>query len=237
MDSAVTWLLTPLSGSAEHSIAGWTSWHARMMVLAWTILLPTGMFIARFYKIHPRQDWPTSLDSKFWWRTHVATQIAGVVVMCAGLGIAWGRGAGATEPARLHHALGWTVAAIAAIQVIAGAFRGTKGGPGMPETRGDHYDMTRRRLLFEWVHKHLGWLAVPTAAAATAIGLVMADAPRWMPVAIGLWWVCFLALFAVLQRAGWCVDTYQAIWGADAAHPGNQRRPIGLGVKRRTGGP
>ncbi len=66
MDAALAWLLTPLSGSTTHTIAVWTSWHGRMMVLAWTILLPSGMFVARFCKILPRQDWPTSLDSKIW---------------------------------------------------------------------------------------------------------------------------------------------------------------------------
>ena len=233
MDPVMTWLLTPMSGAATHSIAAWASWHARVMVLAWTILLPTGMFVARFCKVHPRQDWPNALDSTFWWRTHVGTQIAGVAAMVLGLGLAWGQGAGATAPALVHHWLGWSVAALAGMQVVGGVLRGTKGGPGAPSLRGDHYDMTPRRVLFEWLHKHLGWLALPLAAAATAIGLVLADAPRWMALAILLWWAGFLCLFVLLQRAGWCVDTYQAIWGNDPVHPGNLRPPIGFGVRRR----
>ena len=233
---ALDWLSMPLSGSPEHGIATWTAWHARAMVLAWTILLPAGMFIARFCKIHPRQGWPASLDSKFWWRTHVATQTVGVLAMSVGLALAWGQGAAATGPARLHHLLGWSVAAIAALQVTGGALRGTKGGPGAKTMRGDHYDMTPRRILFEWLHKSLGWVAVPLAVTASGIGLAMADAPRWMPLVIALWWIGYLSLFVILQRAGWCVDTYQAIWGNDPAHPGNQRRPIGLGVRRSNTG-
>ena len=223
-----------MSGAAEHSIASWTSWHARMMVLAWTILLPTGMFIARFCKILPGQDWPTRLDHALWWRTHVWMQSAGVLAMVCGLALAWNRGGGATSPAALHHTLGWVVAGLASIQVLSGLTRGSKGGPTGIQMRGDHYDMSTRRLIFEWLHKHLGWLAVLLAAAATAIGLVLADAPRWMPLVIAAWWCCFIGLFGILQARGWCVDTYQAIWGPDPEHPGNQRRPIGFGVRRRT---
>jgi hypothetical protein len=36
-----------------------------------------------------------------------------------------------------------------------------------------------------------------------------------------------------LQRAGRCIDTYQAIWGLDPDLPGNRRRPIGFGIVRR----
>ncbi len=233
MEAALAWLMTPLSGASTHSIAGWAAWHARAMVLAWTILLPSGMFVARFCKIHPRQDWPTSLDSKFWWRTHVWTQIAGVAATGVGLALAWGHAGGALEQARPHRLLGWTVAALAASQILGGALRGTKGGPTQPTMRGDHFDMTLRRLAFEWMHKSLGWVAMLLAIAATAIGLVMADAPRWMPIVIALWWACYTVAFVALQRAGWCVDTYQAIWGNDPSHPGNQRRPVGLGVRRR----
>ncbi len=41
-----------------------------------------------------------------------------------------------------------------------------------------------------------------------------------------------LGVFVVLQRAGRCIDTYQAIWGLDPSLPGNRRRPIGLGIVR-----
>ena len=36
------WWLTPLSGSAEHTIAPWAMWHARCMVLAWGVLRESG---------------------------------------------------------------------------------------------------------------------------------------------------------------------------------------------------
>ena len=46
------------------------------------------------------------------------------------------------------------------------------------------------------------------------------------------WWLVLLVIFAVLQRRGMAVDTYQAIWGSDPSYPGNKRRPIGWGVRK-----
>ena len=49
---------------------------------------------------------------------------------------------------------------------------------------------------------------------------------------MGIWWLAMLGVFIWLQRAGRCVDTYQAIWGLDPNLPGNRRRPIGFGISR-----
>jgi hypothetical protein len=121
--------------------------------------------------------------------------------------------------------LGWA-------QVAAGWWRGSKGGPTSAQLRGDHYDMTPHRIWFERLHKSLGWLAVLCAMLVTVLGLFVADAPRWMPVVMGTWWLALAAAAWHWQRQGRCVDTYQAIWGPDAQHPGNARRPIGWGVRR-----
>jgi hypothetical protein len=32
----------------QHELAPWVQWHGRLMVLAWVILLPLGVLIARF---------------------------------------------------------------------------------------------------------------------------------------------------------------------------------------------
>ena len=228
-----TWLMTPLSGSAGHAPPVWAYWHARFMVAAWTVLLPAGMLVARYLKVTPRQNWPERLDNKAWWRTHVWMQSAGVGAMTAGLSFAYGNAHGLTEVARWHELLGWTVIGIAAVQVAGGIVRGTKGGPTDRQMRGDHYDMTLRRVVFEYVHKHLGWCAVPPAIIATGLGLYMLDAPRWMPIAIAIWWLGYALLAIAMQWAGWCIDTYQAIWGSDPIHPGLARRPIGRGIMRR----
>ena len=232
LSEIVAWALTPLSGAGRHAPAGWVAWHGRLMVLGWSVMLPVGMFAARFFKIHRERDWPAVLDRKPWWRTHVWLQCAGIGVMSTGVAVAFVQAHGVSVAARAHHLLGWTVFGIGWLQVAGGVLRGSKGGPTAAAMRGDHYDMTLRRRVFEIVHKSAGWVALPLVVAGTALGLVLADAPRWMAVVLALWWSGLAVIFVGLQRAGRCVDTYQAIWGPDAMHPGNGRSPIGVGVRR-----
>ncbi|MGA7199891.1 hypothetical protein [Roseiarcus sp.] len=56
-----------------------------------------------------------------------------------------------------------------------------------------------------------------------------------MPLVLALWWMTLLGAAITLQRAGRCLDTYQAIWGPDPSLPGNRRKPIGWGVSRWSG--
>ena len=226
------WLMSPMSGADLHEIEPWTYWHARMMTLAWSVVLPLGMGLARFYKIWPGQDWPRVLDYNLWFRIHWPLQSVGVGVMTIGFLFAYGRGFLSTTAASVHHFLGGVAVAIGWMQVVGALLRGDKGGPTAARLRGDHYDMTPRRVFFEIVHKSLGWIAVPFAVAATFLGLALVDAPRWMPIGIGLWWVALVIAFARMQRNGRCIDTYSAIWGPDPSLPGNRRRPIGWGVRR-----
>lgn len=237
--AAIDWLLTPLSGSSTHTIAGWASWHGRAMVLAWGVLVPIGALIARYFKITPKQRWPEQLDNKFWWRQHLRLQISGMAVCCVGLLLAFGNADGHFAAARWHALFGWTVAAAGAMQIVLGMLRGSKGGPTgigarpeLPSTwRGDHYDMTARRIWFERIHKSLGWLSVAVAVVTILLGLWVADAPRWMPIVLVVWWIALLGAATVWQMRGRCVDTYQAIWGPDPQHPGNRIKPIGWGIK------
>jgi hypothetical protein len=231
MSDFVTWLMTPLSGTPDHELAAWAYWHARLMTFAWSFALPLGALVARFHKVRPRQDWPRELDDKRWWRTHWRLQAAGVAIATIGLALVYGRGGG-VGAAGAHHVLGWTTLVIGWAQVVGALLRGSKGGPTEPSMRGDHYDMTPRRVFFEYAHKTLGWLAMPFAIATTGLGLVIVDAPRWMPIALAAWWLLLIGLFIRWQSAGRCIDTYQAIWGPDAAHPGNTRAPIGWGIVR-----
>jgi hypothetical protein len=103
------------------------------------------------------------------------------------------------------------------LQIIGAQFRGSKGGPtdvakGLP-LRGDHFDMTRRRRIFEGWHKSLGYSALALVVVTTMLGLALADAPRWMALVIAAWWLLLLAAFVILQKRGRAVDTYVAIWG------------------------
>jgi hypothetical protein len=226
------WLLTPLSGASVHHIEPWTYWHARCMVLGWGVLLPLGALAARYFKVTPDQRWPEQLDNKAWWHAHRWLQWGGVAAMSVGALLAWGQGHGATRLAQLHGWAGWALVALGWLQIAYGLRRGSKGGPTDAQPHGDHYDMTPKRRHFERMHKGLGWLAVLAAVAGTVLGLVVADAPRWMAVVLAGWWLLLAAAAALWQRQGRCIDTYQAIWGPDTRHPGNRLKPIGCGVRR-----
>lgn len=229
------WLLSPIDPGRAHLIDFAIAWHARLMVLAWGILLPLGVLIARFCKVLPRQNWPERCDNRFWWHSHLSLQYAGGMLMLIALALlSSAKGLkGAVTP---HAALGYAVLALGAAQFLGGWLRGSKGGPTEPELRGDHYDMTQRRVIFEYLHKSLGYLALVLSVGAILSGLWQANAPRWMWLVLSGWWLLWLSSFLAFQRRGWAFDTYQAIWGPSAKHPGNARKPIGIGIRRKAAG-
>ena len=229
------WLFAALDSTRVHDVPAALAWHARAMTLAWGILAPCGIVAARFLKLWPGQNWPERLDHPGWWHIHRACQYGAGGLSVVGLALILSR-PGWSGLATVHGLLGWSVVALAALQFVSAWLRGSKGGPTAPNPdgswRGDHYDMTARRIAFEYVHKFFGYFAVLLAAAAIASGLWHANAPVWMALAIGLWWALCLAVFLHLQWRGRAFDTYQAHWGADPVHPGNRRPPIGFGIRR-----
>jgi hypothetical protein len=218
----VAWLLASIDPMRGHEISQALSWHGRLMVLAWGVLVPLGIIVARYMKVTPRQDWPRQLDNKLWWHGHLSFQYLGGIIMLAGFVVIWG--STTRDPsAWLHRSLGYCVLAFGALQFLAGWLRGSKGGPTEASLRGDHYDMTFRRIVFEHVHKTVGYLALVMAAAVILSGLWVANAPRWMWLAIIGWWLLLAAVALRLQLRGRPIGSYHAIWGPDPIHPGNRR--------------
>ena len=241
MEIFIAWLLAPISGADTHTISYEHQWHARFMTLSWGVIIPLGILIARYFKITRGQNWPLQLDNKFWWKTHLVLQIGGSVLSLWALNYVMDWGFGNERLAvSLHEVIGWSLVLLSLSQMIGGAFRGTKGeippnGLVLETTYsrpGDHYEMTRRRCLFEYLHKMGGYLALALACSNILIGLGISDAPRWMWLTIVGYWALLMAVSCILQRQGRCVDTYQAIYGPGPALPGNQRRPIGWGIRR-----
>jgi len=230
------WLLAPIDPTRAHEVGFAVSWHARSMVLAWGILAPLVVLIARYFKVMPGQDWPREVDNLTWWRSHWIGQT--VVVGLSVLGIAlvlpadW-------STMNLHKWCGYGVLVAMVAQVLLGVFRGSKGGPTAPakdgSVRGHHYDMTPRRRIFEVAHKGLGYATLLLAMTTILLGLWHANGPVWMWVALILWWLGLTLAFIKLQRLGMAIDTYQAIWGDDPSHPGNQLPDPGWGVRRFDG--
>ncbi len=236
-NNAWLWLLSPLSGASEHIIAPHVFWHARLMVLAWGLCLPMGALFARYFKVTPSQDWPRVLDNKFWWHSHRALQYGGVIAMSGGLYLVWQSSKPLAQLsfwniAWLHQLLGWSVTVLGWSQMLGGILRGSKGGPSDHQMAGDHYDMSPKRVVFEHLHKSLGWLSIGLGMAVIMLGLLAADAPRWMLCALLVWWTGLLLAAIYFQQRGCCIDTYQAIWGTQTDMPGLKRPPIGWGVRR-----
>ncbi len=212
----IDWLLAPLSGSQVHHVGESIAWHARCMVAAWGVLVPLGILIARFWKVWPGQQWPKELDNKIWWHSHRFGQTIAVFIMTIGAYLAWQSGGHPgvnASAANIHAYIGWLLVLLGWLQIVGGLLRGTKGGPTEPSMRGDHFDMTPRRRAFELVHKALGWTSLIFAFFTIIIGLIMVDAPRWMPLCLMAWWVLLAGLAWRWHKQGKCIDTYQAIWG------------------------
>lgn len=227
--------MAPIDAARVHDVDALVAWHARLMTLAWGILIPCGILAARFLKLWPGQKWPERLDHPGWWHLHRAFQyLAGLLTLIA-LALILNR-SGRSPASTTHALIGWSVIAIAAVQFGSAWLRGSKGGPTAPASdgtwRGDHYDMTPRRIAFEYIHKSGGYLAAALAATAIVSGLWRANAPHWMWLVITGWWLICIGAFIILQRRGLAFDTYQAHWGAGSIHPGNRRKPIGLGIRR-----
>ncbi|MEM9578105.1 MAG: cytochrome b561 domain-containing protein [Pseudomonadota bacterium] len=227
------WLLAPIDPSRAHDVGFAISWHARLMVLGWGVLAPLAVLMARFFKVMPGQDWPREVDNQIWWRSHWMGQSLVVILSLAGLALVLPTDLSAMTA---HNWMGYAVLSGACIQVVLGFFRGSKGGPTAPAAdgslRGHHYDMTPWRLAFEALHKSVGYATLVLAMATILFGLWKANGPVWMWGALILWWTALMIIFIVLQRRGMAVDTYQAIWGTDPTHPGNQRPAPGWGMRR-----
>lgn len=225
-------LFSPIDPSRAHEVGFSVSWHGRFMVLAWGMLLPLGVMAARFCKVLPGQDWPREVQNPFWFTWHRILQYSGLGVTLVALALILPTTRDAPQAA-LHHWVGWSVIALAAVQLAAAMVKGTGGGPGPDGAPvGDHFRMTQRRRIFEWTHKIMGYVALAIAVASILSGMWVANAYVWMWIFIYGWWILVVTAFAVLQRRGWAVDTYQAIWGSDPSHPGNQIPPIGWGIRR-----
>jgi hypothetical protein len=229
--------LLQLLSTHDHPAVSAYLWHGRLMVLGWGIAIPLGILVARYFKITRRQNWPEHLDSKFWWRAHLCLQLLGIASMSGGVAIVLIARRGAVLLDSAHSLSGWFLVTLGWGQVAGGILRGSKGGPTPDRAlvrieQGDHYNMTRRRVAFEWTHKLAGYLSVVLSVGVITLGLAQVRAPYWMWIALGAWWALLALAAARFQLEGRCIDTYQAIWGPDPSLPGAGRRAGGWGIRK-----
>ena len=232
--SLIAWLLQPIDSTRPHEVGILLSWHGRIMVLAWGVIIPLGIVTARFFKILPWQNWPEELDNPTWWQLHWKGQTAALVLTALGIILILFANHHASHP--LHRWFGWSIAALGIGQALSGLWRGTKGGPtaraadGSPH--GDHFDMTQRRLVFEKLHKSLGYGLLLAGITAVFTGLWAANGPIWMWLVILAWWLVLALVASILERYVGAYDTYQAIWGPDPDLPGNRKNYPSFGAIR-----
>lgn len=235
-DITTMFLLNPIDGSRPHSITETIRWHARFMSLGWSFFFPVAIVIARFYKVTPKQNFPEEIDNQWWWISHRVLVTLGVIAVAIAFYLVYFVSDGDVSVSALHKYTGWAALLMLVCQIGSGLLRGTRGGPPAPyhqgSLRGDHYDMTLRRIIFEYAHKSIGYVALGCAWIATVAGLWSVNAPVWIWILVVGWWLAIGALSLSLQKQHRAIDTYQAIWGTNPALKGNQIRSIGIGVHR-----
>ena len=186
-------------------------WHAALMLFVWGLVLPTGVLIARFFKVTPEQDFPKVRDNQFWWNWHRGLQYSGLILATFATWLMWQKTGLAGS---LHAQIGLTLLGFGWLQAVSSWVRGSKGGPTEPQLSGAHYDMTLQRLIFEYWHKIFGWSCLLAALIAIGTGFYLVGTQQavhfGVPIALGS---IFISIFAVLAKQKRWVDTYTAIWG------------------------
>jgi hypothetical protein len=200
--------------------------HGALMIVAWGCLLPLGGIVARYFKVTPAQDFPAAVDNLFWWRMHRTLQYGGLTTAAVALFVVLRQTGGQFDTA--HGRCGLVVMVLAGLQLASPLFRGSKGGPTEPGARpddartwrGDHFDMTLRRRLFEAWHKPVGWLLIALAQATLLLGAQLAGGPDWLVALLGLMTGALAFAVADCRLHGRWIDTHAAIWGRVRRDPG-----------------
>ncbi len=202
--------------------------HGALMLTAWALLIPAGSVVARYYKVMPGQDFPRVFDNLTWWNWHRGLQYGGLAMATVALILIMAETGGRIDTP--HGACGLALMALGWLQMLSGWLRGSRGGPSGrgadpddPATwRGDHYDMTKRRVTFERWHKTAGWSAVLLAGVTVLLGIGLVGAPDWLVALAGLLQAgVVVAVMDGRLRRRW-IDTYAALWGLDPRHPGSR---------------
>jgi len=156
------WLRAPLHTGPLDDVNPVDFWHGVLMGTAGAVLVPVAVLAARYWKIVPGQDWPRIINHRGWQRVHGLCGVAAVLCLVAGVAMAFQGMSLASHLAHPHAWMGWGVMAVLLLLVVNIALRGSIGGPGRHQPRtlvhlhdvpGDHYDMTRRRRIFDQSEK------------------------------------------------------------------------------------
>jgi len=138
--------------------------HGILMIVGWGLLLPSGILMAKFGK-HRANAW--------WFKMHMAFQPIGLLVSVIGWIIALvnfttldgGPGVSFT-----HAVAGSVTMGLSLLQAVNGIFR-----PHNPS--GDEKKSTRR-VIWEYAHRGVGWIALILSIITIAIGTTLIPSKR-----------------------------------------------------------
>lgn len=210
-------------------------YHAILMFVIWLIFVPLSIIAIRYGKPRPtpygiREKLELSNASQ-WWQffVHKYMLYTAISLLLAGT-------AGAILVSRgfsgsVHSLFGIGTVILACLQVGSAWLRGTHGGryyckndPDDPSTwKGDHFDMTLRRRLFEAFHKNVGYFACFFAVGAVASGLMQFPMPALTVIMMATGFV-IITVCVVLEYMDRRYDTYRSVFGTDPDHPFNKAR-------------
>lgn len=211
----------------------WT-YHAFLMFGIWFVLVPLCIISIRFFKPRPStygiQTKIKLTNIRWWWfNVHKYGLFLAIGLSLAGVAVALVVSKGFSGS--VHSLFGIMTVILGCLQVGSALLRGTHGGryynnadPDDPTTwRGDHFDMTPRRRMFEAYHKNAGYFTGFFAVGAVASGLMQYPISALMVLALVVAFL-FFALWVVLEHKGLKYDGYRAVFGINPEHPHNKAR-------------
>ncbi|MEL6523444.1 MAG: cytochrome b561 domain-containing protein [Pseudomonadota bacterium] len=210
------------------------NYHAVLMFFVWIVLVPLCITVMRFHKPPPSEKGiqrDVSLWHREWWffSVHKFGLFLAMILALGGTGIAWIASNGFSGS--VHAWFGTLTVALGLGQIVSSQMRGTRGGkyrdgsdPNDPSTwRGDQYDRTSKRRIFEAVHKTTGYFTVLFAFGAVGSGLMQYHMPV-LTVLFVLTIVAFAGAWAVYEFKGRAYDGYRVAHGYGLEHPYNKAR-------------
>lgn len=210
------------------------NYHALLMFGIWIVLVPLCITIIRYFKPKPteyglRRKVAIRHVEWWWFNVHKYGLYLAVILSLGGLLVAVVVSKGISGS--VHSILGLLTILMGCLQVLTGMLRGTHGGKYYNNAdlndpaswRGDHYDRTFRRRIFEAYHKTAGIFTLFCAFGAVGSGLMQYPMPvlAWLLFLIPL---AFLAAWVFLEFHERRYDGYRAAHGYSMEHPYNKAR-------------
>jgi hypothetical protein len=221
-------------GFLGRSIEVHWNYHALLMFSVWMVLVPFCIIAIRFFKPKPSQYGITTKirlgNIRWWWfSVHKYGLFTAVGLSLGGAAVALVASGGFSGS--VHSMFGSMTILMGCLQVVSALFRGTHGGkyynnakPDDPSTwRGDHYDYTLRRRMFEAYHRSSGYFTSFFALGAVGSGLMQYPFPVLRDFAFVVP-ILFLLAWIVLEFMGRRHDGYRAVFGFGLEHPHNEAR-------------